>query len=246
MFASGNPDSYIVTKVTHNLISKAETETKALVSTPPPLENKDYNGKNGLYISLKCPFLGSVIRWEQSSEGLKGRQGKCLRKCPEVTWKSVICWVSQGLYEIWCKTSNRKEVYQISSSMLHLESGYDLSLSLYKHVQNDCQIYRPLSFSFVFSLNFWKCSQFGASSVEVHSAVSLLWFGWFFFFLLIALVTALPQKNFYPPYWFCPQEHTDTHTKGLFHSVFIYFLLLTLWCKINCVHVQVWVFFLNA
>lgn len=107
--------------------------------------------------------------------------------------------------------------------MLHLYSGYDLSLSLYKHVQNDCQIYRPLGFSFIFFFVLWKCSQFGASSVEVHSAVSLLWFGWFFV-LLIALVTALPQKNFYPPHWFCPQEHTDTHTRAFsIPFLFIFF-----------------------
>lgn len=132
----------------------------------------------------------------------------------------------------------------MSTSMLHLWSGYDLTLSLYKHVQNDCQIYRPFVLVFFFSLYFWKCCHFGASSLEVHSAVSFLWFGWFFF-LLIALVMALPQKTFYLPYWFCPQEHTDTHSRA---SPFCFYLftLLTLWCKIKCVHVQIGVFFLSV
>lgn len=64
--------------------------------------------------------------------------------------------------------------------------------------------------------------------MEVHSAVSLLWFGWFFF-LLIALVTALPQKNLYPPYWFCPQEHTDTHSRAFPFS----YLFINLFTFIN-------------
>lgn len=35
----------------------------------------------------------------------------------------------------------KKDIYQMSRSVLHLSNGYELTLSLYKRVQNDCQIY---------------------------------------------------------------------------------------------------------
>lgn len=106
-----------------------------------------------------------------------------------------------------------------------------MTLSLYNHVQNDCQIYRPGGvFCFVVFLIqkcifflLWKMLPIWSFFCGGSLCVSLLWFGWFFF-LLIALVTALPQKNLYPPYWFCPQEHTDTHSRAFPFSCLFTFI----------------------
>lgn len=71
--------------------------------------------------------------------------------------------------------------------MLHLWSGYDLTLSLYKHVQNDCQIYRPLGFILLLflytfgnaaslELLLWRCTLPGLyCALDAFSFCPLLW-----------------------------------------------------------------------
>lgn len=153
--------------------------------------------------------------------------------------KGNVCWVQNVLMspenrrraELWCETSKKKrDIYQMSSSMLHLSNGYELTLSLYNRVQNDCQI----SWFFFFFFLVLKCCQFWSffhwdSLCHVFTLVWLV-----FWFLLIALVTALPQKNLYLPYWFA-LRNTQPHTVGPFLWIFFF---PTLWCKIKCVYVK--------
>lgn len=128
----------------------------------------------------------------------------------------------------------------MSCSMLRLSNGYELTLSLYSRVQNDCQIYWIFFPKLFFSSFFLglKCCQFWSLFRwdSLCHVFTLVWvFCFFFWFLLIALVTALLQKNLYLPYWFA-LRNTQPHTVGPF--LWIEFFFSTLWCKIKCVYVK--------
>lgn len=131
-----------------------------------------------------------------------------------------------------------KEVYQISSSMLHSWSSYDLTLSLYNHVQNDCQIYQPVGI-FCFGLFFLSKNCIFFLVWKMLPIWSLFCGGSFCCVFRVAQIVFLyahcsgngsPSEESLPAILVLPSG-TQTHTVGPFLSViysFIYLLLLTL------------------
>lgn len=142
-------------------------------------------------------------------QGHNGRKGKCLSEF-QMSW----CHLETDDMLSYDVKHQNKDIYQMSSSMLHLSNGYELTLSLYNRVQNDCQIYWNFfsqSFFCLFSFKLLPILEFLPLRFTPPCLYSCL--GGF-------LVSAhrsgngSPSEESLPAILVCPQEHTATYSRA--------------------------------
>lgn len=170
---------------------------------------QDYVNKNELYIyftvfSRYIQSHNDSAIWNAQYES----KGKWLLKGQNVTWREIR----------WRDWRQLFIIIDINSNVLNLLlfvtllNCFELTPSLYKDGQSDCQIERYFLNK---TFSSFKMLPIGDSCQwDWHLPCLLLWSWWF----CSALVMALPFEESLPAILVCPQEYTATYSSAVFQS----------------------------